>query len=265
MGLRRVFACEVQGKEQAVVRKNSLWEALGLSLREHMVIAFTGGGGKTSAMFSLADELSDQGKRVIVTTSTHIFRPKDRLVVPADHAEAVKRFLAGHKDWSSPGTGRILVTGRPGPEGKLKAMDLSEMEKLSEMGDVLLVEADGAKRLPLKIPGEGEPVLLKGTHAVIGCAGLDCIGRPWEEKCFRWELVHETFGWHTEQEPITPGKVARILISGRGTRKGAESMEYRILLNKADDEERLSHAAEITEVLGREWARRCVITSFFIS
>ena len=61
-------------------KKDSLLEAFAIPLQEHMILAFTGGGGKTTAMFSLADELAAQGKRVIVTTSTHIFYPTDRVV-----------------------------------------------------------------------------------------------------------------------------------------------------------------------------------------
>ena len=35
-------------------------------------VAFTGGGGKTSLIFGLAEIFSGQGKRVIVTTTTHM-------------------------------------------------------------------------------------------------------------------------------------------------------------------------------------------------
>ncbi|WP_235839221.1 selenium cofactor biosynthesis protein YqeC [Clostridium sp. Marseille-P2415] len=263
MRAKNIYTWEDRKAGQVMAGRDSLWDALGLSWREHMVISFTGGGGKTSAMFSLADELADRGKHVIVTTSTHIFFPQNRRVVPADRAETVKKFIKDHAEWFSSGTGRVLVTGCPGPEGKLKGMPLSEMEKLAGCGDILLVEADGAKRLPIKIPREGEPVLLKNTHAVIGCAGLDSIGRPWEEKCFRWELAEKVFGWQTEKKLITPAQVAQLLVSGQGTRKGAESMEYRILLNKADDESRLSDAAKVLESMEAEWKRRCVVTSFF--
>ena len=70
----------------------TLWEALKLSTERHRVIALTGGGGKTSVMFRLADELADMGKTVIVTTTTHIFNPPDRNVVETDCAEdAAKR------------------------------------------------------------------------------------------------------------------------------------------------------------------------------
>lgn len=40
-------------------------------------------------------------------------------------------------------------------------------------------------------------------------------------------------------------------------------MEYRILLNKADNESRLFQGIQVMECLGEEWAGRCVMTSFF--
>lgn len=263
MGLKSVYTLNGRQGKTAVTRRSCLWEALGFPLKDHMVICFTGGGGKTSAMFALADELADMGKRVIVSTSTHIFYPENRKVVLAEQAGTVKDFLKDDQEWHSGHTGQVLVTGQPAGEGKLKGMALLEMEQLSGLSDVLLVEADGAKRLPLKIPREGEPVLLKGTHGVVGCAGLDAIGSPWEEKCFRWELVKAAFGWQTEKSFITPAQAARILVSSNGTRKGAESMEYRILLNKADNESRLFQGIQVMECLGEEWAGRCVMTSFF--
>lgn len=37
-----------------------------------LTVAFTGGGGKTSLILGLAEIFSGQGKRVIVTTTTHM-------------------------------------------------------------------------------------------------------------------------------------------------------------------------------------------------
>lgn len=263
MRVKWVFTVKDNDGKRLLFKERSLSSALGLSLKEHKIIAFTGGGGKTSAMFSLADELAEQGNRVIVTTSTHIFFPKDREVVAAQQAETVSRYMTDRKEVSSPSKGWVLVTGEPAPEGKLKGMPLKEIEKLAGLGDVLLVEADGAKQMPFKIPQEGEPVLLKNTDMVIGCVGLDCIGKPWEEKCFRWELAKKLFGWQIENSIITPAQAAQVLISTKGMRKNAGCMEYRILLNKADDETSLSHGLEVIASLETEWWECCVLTSFF--
>ena len=43
-----------------------------LRIQPHDIVAFAGAGGKTSAMFRLADELVAQGKRVIITTTTRL-------------------------------------------------------------------------------------------------------------------------------------------------------------------------------------------------
>ena len=212
-------------------------------------------------MYCLANELAGQGKRVIVTTSTHILRPLHRVVAEAADCKTVNDFITAHKETSSL-AGWVLVTGLSAEEGKLKGMELSELERLTMLCDVLLVEADGAKRLPIKIPGMEEPVLPEGTHAVVGCMGLNCIGEPWEEKCFRFELAHQVFGNQTMSQRITPSDAARILTSTDGTRKGANSMEYRILINKADDKTQLSLAQAVAEAMGKQWAQHCAVTSF---
>lgn len=40
------------------------------------------------------------------------------------------------------------------------------------------IEADGAKRLPLKAPGEWEPVIPEFVDLVIGVVGMDALGEP---------------------------------------------------------------------------------------
>ncbi|MDK2967944.1 selenium cofactor biosynthesis protein YqeC [Lacrimispora sp.] len=262
MELKSVYAFEESDGKIKLKKKNSLWEALRLSIKEPEIIAFTGGGGKTTAMFSLAEELAGCGKRVIVTTSTHIYRPVDRIVAEAADYKTVSDFLTINKEHFSTPAGWILVTGQPAGEGKLKGMELAELEKLVQLCDVLLVEADGAKCHPIKIPRTGEPVLPKKTYAVIGCAGLTCIGEPWEEACFRYELAPCIFGCLTMEDRISPDAISQILTSINGTRKGAESMEYRILFNQADSDVRLLYAQAAAETMGKQWAQYCAVTSF---
>lgn len=47
-------------------------------------VAFTGGGGKTSLIFGLAEIFSGQGKRVIVTTTTHMAWEPERPFAEAE-------------------------------------------------------------------------------------------------------------------------------------------------------------------------------------
>lgn len=47
------------------------------------------------------------------------------------------------------------------------------MKRLLSQFDVILIEADGAKRLPLKVPSDTEPVLIPQTGLIIACCGAD--------------------------------------------------------------------------------------------
>ena len=53
---------------------------LAINIREESctVIAFTGGGGKTGLIFRLTDELTAAGKKVIITTTTHMAAEPER-------------------------------------------------------------------------------------------------------------------------------------------------------------------------------------------
>lgn len=258
-----VYTCKADGETETFTKARSLWDALSLDFKKHMTIAFAGGGGKTSAMFALADELADSGKEVIVTTTTHIYCPLDRNVIPADRAGMVERYLASRRKRVASKAGFVVVTGQQAPDGKLKGLPPEETRKLAEITDVLLVEADGAKQLPIKFPGQEEPVFPDNTDVVIGCMGLDCIGRSYGEMCFRRELSAQVFGQErTAEEEITSEDGARILLSFQGTRKGTEKKQYRILLNKADDKSRRKLAEGVLKFLDPEWRSKCVITSF---
>ena len=136
-----------------------------------------------------------------------------------------------------------------------------ELEKLSAYCDVLLIEADGAKCLPLKVPMIHEPVIIPATELVIACAGLDCVGRPFKEYCFR----HEKACGLLEKRPedvISEEDVAEILCSPEGSRKAAEGREYRIILNKADDEERKRMAERIIGHCRKEYTGITAVTAF---
>ncbi len=61
----------------SVVRQMKLFAALGLTRGD--VVAFVGGGGKTTATFRLAAEIVERDGRVIITAATRIFAAQIRL------------------------------------------------------------------------------------------------------------------------------------------------------------------------------------------
>lgn len=187
-----------------------------LELRTARVISIVGSGGKTTLLYSLAREFARLGKRVAVTTTTHIFRP-DETDLPV--------FTNG---MPSLVPSRIAVVGTPTGE-KLSSLPAPLLDQLARSADVLLIESDGSRRLPVKFPRSGEPVLIPQTDQVLLVAGLSALGRPAHEVCHRWELARETLGME-ENSLISPEWMARLLIQGYGS----ISPRPQVVLNQAD-------------------------------
>ena len=64
-----------------------VWAALKLDMEVHRLVALTGAGGKTSTLYALARAGVDAGKKVVVTTTTHIL-PHPGLPLAGSPAEA---------------------------------------------------------------------------------------------------------------------------------------------------------------------------------
>ena len=133
---------------------------------------------------------------------------------------------------------------------------------MERLADYVLLEADGAKRLPLKAPAEHEPVIPPETTLVIAVLGLDGIGKPVSEAAFRPERYAALIG-KPESEPVTPLDAARVLTHPDGQRKNVTgTMRFCVLLNKADDEKRSAFALELArELNGTGLAERTVISA----
>ena len=164
---------------------------------ERGVTALIGGGGKTTLMYTLAEELRCRGT-VIVTTSTHIQRPEQYPVLTA--ADDVAAALAEH--------GAVCVASES-PEGKLCAPALS-FEALAALADFVLVEADGSKRLPLKAHAPHEPVIPVNARRIIYVVGADGFGRPIRQVCHRSERYAALCG-ASENDIVTPMLEAKVL------------------------------------------------------
>lgn len=249
-------------REGKLEGKRSLLAALGLirdgKVRAPQVISLVGAGGKTATMYQLADELAEQGLRVLVTASTHIACPEDGWVLK-DKTLAE----AAELEWKD----RILILGSTAQEGKLSApADLGEdaaMAAILGKAEVVLIEADGAKGYPLKVPAKWEPVLIPQTEMVIACAGLSAVGRTFGQGCFR---IDTAGGWlrRTKEDMVTAADVALVLMDERGCRKGVTALadyRYQIILNQADGKAEKT-AVPVIELLPVIMKHGCVVTEY---
>ncbi len=203
---------------------------------EKGVVAFVGAGGKTTAMFRVAHELEGRGRLVLVTTTTHLFDPRRDpdgpvgRVVFRPEMELPCASDAGLE--TEPGV-TLLLSREADEPGKVKGIHPSWVPALRRSWDFVLVEADGSRRLPLKAPGDYEPVLPPGADLVVGVVGLDSLGRPMDGR-----TVHrpERFAVVTGCEPGSPIAWEHLLALVRhreGLFKGARAARA-LLLNKVD-------------------------------
>ena len=211
-----------------------IWEQLGLDMARRRMVALVGAVGKTSTLYALARQAADSGRTVVVTTTTHILRHPGLPLVEEPTPERLRAALAQHG---------VVTVGTVFRGDKLSGAGTPE--ELRRAADVVLVEADGAKRLPLKAPAEYEPVIPPCADAVAAVAGMDAVGQAVGVACHRPERVCALLGVGAEHV-LTPEDAALLLASPQGGRKGVgEAMAFRCVLNKADTPERAAHARAV--------------------
>lgn len=200
-----------------------------LGSRELVVI--TGGGGKTTLMFALARELRRRAA-VVTTTTTHIAVPEPR--------DAGQLILGAEKwdEWSAALVQRRHVTIAESEEGgKLRGLppEVSDEIYRRELAHYLLVEADGAKRMPFKAYEAHEPVVPRTATLHIVVIGAEPFLDPLTDKnTFRLRLFAERRGIKAG-EKISHEMVADILEAPGEYMRGSDFRTRRILLvNKCD-------------------------------
>lgn len=220
--------------------------ALEFLLERGRVISLVGGGGKTTLMYALAQAACERGLRAAVTTTTHIGLPT-RLCRTMDDCRAC---------WAA---GTYAVCGEE-TDGKLSAPAPALMEALLAEAQVLLVEADGARRLPCKAPAAHEPVILPQTDVVIAVMGLDALDKPVQEICLRADVVQALLGCAPAHR-ITGEDMVKLLCDERGSRKGVGGREYVVVLNKCDDAQRLEAGRQMLTMLRERGLMHAVLTA----
>ena len=215
-----------------------------------MALSLVGGGGKTSLMFALASQLADQGNRVLVTTTTAMFHP-DRDGWPYDLL-----VLGEELFHCTPARGQIVVAGKnhDADTQKLKGYPTEMLVRVREKNifDYILIEADGSRRLPVKAPSDHEPVIPGGTDLLIGCIGLDCLGRPMDKRSVHRPERFSALTGLMPGEPILADHLVMLVASDRGLFKNAgKYMKKIVVFNKADTQGLVQQGQDLAErVLG---------------
>src|SRR5258706_15172318 len=182
-------------------------------------IAFIGAGGKTTALFHMAKELS-KNSPVIVTASSHLGAWQVSL---ADRHLIVES-SATFEDLEFKLQGVTLITGAF-DRNRTQPLDEDSLNWLNQFckshSIPLLIEADGSRQKPLKAWAEHEPPIPPFVEHVVQVVGLTGLGKPLKE-----ENVHraEIFSKLAELEistVIAPDAITRVLMHSDGGQKNS--------------------------------------------
>ena len=109
-------------------------DLLKLDIEKYPVIAVVGGGGKTSLIYRLNEELQALGKKVIISTTTHMAYDPMLPLVKSTCIERVPEILKEH--------GFAVVADIEETSGKMCAIEETALKKLVPFCDVMLIEAE---------------------------------------------------------------------------------------------------------------------------
>jgi molybdenum cofactor cytidylyltransferase len=190
-----------------------LWHALGICPGD--VVAFTGGGGKTSLALRVVRELTEVGRPPVFTCTTRIFPVPWMLQLYVDDLG---------EGWLD-AVAAVLAAGRPvclgarldAATGKVVGIAPEQVAALKQLrGTVILVEADGSGGRPLKTPAPHEPVIPSVADIVVPVAGASVLGQPLGPALVhRVECVAAVTG-AVPGSTVTPAVVAEALVSAEG-------------------------------------------------
>ncbi|HIV37728.1 MAG TPA: putative selenium-dependent hydroxylase accessory protein YqeC [Candidatus Blautia stercorigallinarum] len=195
---------------------------------EKPVIFFVGAGGKTSCILELADEWAARGKSVLITTTVHMEEPKilGRTGWIDQPAENIRKAL------ETPG---VVIAGS-GSETPQKIRGLSEEVYIQAVfkAQAVLVEADGSRKFPVKVPGKNEPVIREDTTHILILAGASALGRPLDQVCHRLEYAKKILG--PQNRILTAETLAKLLEKGyvEPLKKQYPGRKFAVILNQQE-------------------------------
>ena len=243
-----------------------------LGLADSQIITFIGGGGKTSLMNTLGKEFASHGYPTLLTTTTHIMKPdflSDESYIENEDLGQLANIFTNLKKNTLP----LAAFGIPekvvNSNIKWRSPSSDFCEKIAEFSKKfstknpykflkILCEGDGSKRLPIKLPKDGEPVFFPKTDTVIGVIGLSCLGKPIKETLFRYELLPNLTSLDNyfikslqSADIVTTDFLYRLCLSEKGLRKNITSQKFCIIFNQADilDEKALAEVITLRNQL----------------
>lgn len=206
------------------------------------VVSIVGSGGKTTLLFRLAACLKNEYS-VLVSTSAKIAEPStdDYDYLYTDIESYIK-----NRNLIKKNTITVISKDIDMKTKKLMGIDDNDLEILINDFDVVLLEADGSRNLPLKGWKSHEPPVLKKTNKTIGIIPANLINKKADETFI---YAFDEFSILTDfSEYISFEAIGKICSSYDGIFKNAKG-SLCLFLNKADTDEEILVSKELAKYL----------------
>lgn len=177
-------------------------------------IGLIGSGGKTTLLHLLAHQAANKGFLTFAGTTTHLAFEGSFLT---SFAEVRKVLLEQQKTRCQSQLTQSPVFAAAIADGyayKLSSFTSDENSEIYRLSEVSLWEADGSKRLPLKVPRDTEPCLESWFSDLVLIVGLAAAGQPLGQVCHCFELLQQSCPDLSAETPVDAKVLAEVLRSG---------------------------------------------------
>jgi probable selenium-dependent hydroxylase accessory protein YqeC len=234
-----------------------LHEALGISSGD--VAAFAGAGGKSGAILAVADELTRVGMKVLVAPTTKMLLGEADGIGPLVTSEDEDELRARTEEALSEAPAVVAGSGMLS-KNRVGGIDPGWVGDLARLADVVLVEADGSRRRPIKGTAAHEPALPATTTLVVAVGNVHALGTPVDEEHVHRPEVFSNLTGVGPGQSITPKAFATSLARGSLARvpQGARTAA---LITGVEPGRSMSDASVIARELWRLGVRNVVLTS----
>jgi len=199
-----------------------------IKLNKSDIISFVGAGGKTTMMFKLAEEIR-QNNKVLVTTTTKIYIPlDDKYEFICTDSKELSSFIAKKEN------GIYIIGLGVNSENKILGLSCKQLDELAPHFGYVLIEADGSKKKQLKGWNEFEPVIYDKTTKTVGIIDIQSVGMVInEQSVHRSEIFCEITG-AKEGDTVKLEYLLKLIVHPKGMFKAAQG-EKILYINKVEE------------------------------
>src|SRR5918995_1654326 len=231
--------------------------ALGISSGD--VAAFVGAGGKSGAILAVSGGLTQEGMKVLVAPTTKMLLSEADRIGPLVTSEDAGVLRAKTEKALSEAPAVVVGSGMLS-KNRVGGVDPGWVGDLARLADVVLVEADGSRRRPIKGTADHEPAFPDTTTLVVAVANVHALGTPVDEEHVHRPAIFSDLTGVGPGQTITPGAFATALARGSLARVGPTARTA-ARITRVEPGRSMSDASVITRELWRCSVKNVVLAS----